>query len=214
MTAPVLRIEKLDEDQRLVGGWASIIEHPDGTPIVDSQGDVILEDDLVEAAHSFMQKSRDLGLDHRIKGVGTVVDSVVFTRDLKKALGLPSSFPTGWYVTAKVDNEEVWQAIKKGELLAFSIGGTGLREPWQEPLAKTNRWCMDCGRRKSQTGRCPNCGPRPTITKHAREVLGKTIELYAKEFRKSGESLPQTVKRLADEGDSGLTLLYELHDRA
>lgn len=126
-----LRIVKVDEEQRLVSGWASIIEEG-GKPLVDRQGDVILEADLVEAAHGFMMKSRELGHDHKVKtGIGTVVDSIVFTADIKKALGLPDDFPVGWFVTAKVANDTVWAAIKSGELRAFSIGGMGTREPFE-----------------------------------------------------------------------------------
>lgn len=123
-------IEKIDVEKRLVGGWASVIERPDGTPIVDSQGDVIFEDDLVEAAHAFMAKSRELGYNHKIKkGLGTIVESVVFTKGLKEKMGLPASFPTGWYILAKVHDDDVWALVKSGELKAFSIGGSGVREP-------------------------------------------------------------------------------------
>jgi hypothetical protein len=125
-----LKVEKTDSDQRLVTGWVSIIEDEQGHPLEDIQGDIIHEADLVEAAHKFMKESREAGDNHaRVKGIGTVVESTVFTRDLKEKLGLPTTFPTGWLITIKVDDDSVWRRIKQGELGAFSIGGSGIREP-------------------------------------------------------------------------------------
>lgn len=124
------KIMKVDTERMLVGGWASVIEEPDGEPLVDRQGDVILEDDLLAAAHHFMSKSGELGYNHVLKtGIGRIVESVVFTRDVKKALGLPASFPTGWYIVAKVTDPDVWSQVKAGQLTSFSIGGSGKRVP-------------------------------------------------------------------------------------
>lgn len=124
-------------EKRLVTGWASVITEPDGRPVIDRQGDVIYEDDLVEAAHGFMKHSRRGGDMHvRVEGIGTVVDSLVVTSDVKKALGLPSTFPTGWLITVHVDDDSAWQRVKSGELMGFSIGGTGVREQVVVKLAK------------------------------------------------------------------------------
>lgn len=122
-------VAKTDPDQRLVYGWVSIIEDQYGNPITDSQGDLLSEEDLLAAAHDFMKESREGGVDHkRITGIGTVVESIVYTRELKAKLGLPPTFPTGWFIGVKVDDEDTWRRVKAGELKAFSIGGTGVRE--------------------------------------------------------------------------------------
>ncbi len=122
-------IMKTNTEKRLVTGWASIIENPDGTPHYDTQGDMIDEDTLLAAAHRFMADSRQSGEMHvRKTGIGTVVDSMVFTRDVKKALGLPDSFPTGWLLTHHVTDDTVWAKVKSGEYAGFSIGGSGVRD--------------------------------------------------------------------------------------
>lgn len=122
---------KIDDEQRLVTGWASVIDAPDGSPLRDLQGDVILEKDLVKAAHAFMLKSRTAGYNHTRKvGIGEVVESLVITKELKRQLGLPDSTPTGWLITVKVKDAGVWKMVKSGELQAFSIGGSATREPW------------------------------------------------------------------------------------
>jgi hypothetical protein len=130
-------VTKLDLDQQLVTGWASVIENPDGSPLEDHQGDIITEQDLMEAAHAFM-KERGAGEMHRrVEGVGTVVESVVVTKALKQALGLPASTPTGWLVTIKVDDPAVWAKVRSGEYAMLSVGGTGTREPWLAPVTKS-----------------------------------------------------------------------------
>jgi predicted ABC-type ATPase len=122
-------VEKTAEEQRLVIGWASVISDALGQPIVDSQGDVMDEGELLKAAHAFMSDHRSLGDSHRrIDGIGTIVESLVLTSSVKQALGLPASTPTGWLIAAKVDDEAAWQRVKSGEYGAFSIGGTGTRE--------------------------------------------------------------------------------------
>lgn len=130
---------KTDEEQRLVTGWASIITNPDGTPYVDSQGDVILEKDLVDTVNDFMAHHRHLGDSHaRITGIGTIVESLVVTNDVKKILGLPPTMPSGWLITAKVLDDDVWARVKSGELAGFSIGGRAVREPITKDLTSTD----------------------------------------------------------------------------
>lgn len=116
---------KMDDEKRLVYGFASIIEE-DGKPVEDYQGDIISESDLVEAAHDYVMKSRAAKVMHKGVKRGELVESLVLTDDVKKALN--SSLGTkGWFVGFKIHDDETWQAIKKGELGMFSIGGRGKR---------------------------------------------------------------------------------------
>ena len=120
-------ITKLDEAQNLVFGWASVIENPDGSPVVDSQGDVLLPDELEKAAYKFVLEVRKAGEMHRtIEGVGQLVESVVMTKEKRAALGIQGG-PTGWWVGFKV-SPEVFAKVKSGEYPAFSIGGKGTRK--------------------------------------------------------------------------------------
>ena len=122
-------ITKIDKAQQVVYGFASIIDKGDGVPIEDAQGDVILEDDLVEAAHGFMRNHRTLGHRHQqVEGIGDIVESLVITKDVRTALGLPATSPLGWFIGCKVTDPEVWSRVESGELRAFSIGGSGERE--------------------------------------------------------------------------------------
>lgn len=118
-------VVKADAEQHLVTGWASVIEE-DGKPVVDWQGDVMSEEDLVKAAHGFVSNYRVGKTMHSGAPTSNIVDSVVFTKDLQKALGVDLG-KVGWLITTKVSDPDTWEKVKKGELKAFSIGGSGVR---------------------------------------------------------------------------------------
>ena len=114
-------IAKVDEDQRLVWGWASVIEEG-GKAVVDSQGDVIGEADLLKAAHMFVTDARVGKAMHEGEPVAEVVESMVLTKSAQEALGIDLG-KVGWWIAMKVHDDDVWARVKGGELGAFSIGG-------------------------------------------------------------------------------------------
>ena len=118
-------IAKIDEEKQIVYGWASVVEK-NGDAVVDQQGDIISIDEIEKAAHRFLTDCRVAGDSHIVKGVGHLVESVVFSRDLQKALDIDLG-QSGWFVGFKVTDPDVWDRVKKGELSMFSIGGTGKR---------------------------------------------------------------------------------------
>lgn len=120
-------IVKADADQNMVFGWASVIEKEDGTPIVDSQGDVLHADELEKAAYKFVLEVRKAGEMHRtIEGVGDLVESVVLTKAKREAMGIAPG-ASGWWVGFKVA-PEIFAKVKSGEYGGFSIGGRGVRK--------------------------------------------------------------------------------------
>lgn len=120
-------ISKLHEERRVAYGWFSVIEE-DGRSLIDKQGDVIKADELVGAVHDFILNVRAGKVMHRGERVGDVVESLVLTKDVQKALGveLPNG-RVGWFGAIKFHNDDAWERVKSGELRAFSIGGTGVR---------------------------------------------------------------------------------------
>lgn len=125
-------ISKISDELQTVWGWASVIEDAQGQPIVDSQGDIILKQELQNAAHDFLLHSRDGGVMHEETGVASIVESLVTTPETIAALfpGVAKgSIPVGWAVAFKVSNAEVWKRVKSGELAGFSIHGVGERVP-------------------------------------------------------------------------------------
>lgn len=120
-------VTKVDTEKRLAYGWFSVVTKG-GKPVVDLHGDVISEDQILETAHRYMMSSRRGHIMHEDIHVGDVVESIVFTGDLQKALGINLG-KTGWFGAMKIHNEKVWQAVKDKKLRMFSIGGRATRKP-------------------------------------------------------------------------------------
>ncbi|MFB3778335.1 MAG: XkdF-like putative serine protease domain-containing protein [Bryobacteraceae bacterium] len=118
-------IVKIDTEQQLVFGWASVVFDQDG-PVVDRQGDVIDASELEKAAYAYVLESRVGGEMHRTTGVAKLVESIVFTKQKQEALGIDLG-KTGWWVGFKVTDPDVWAKVKKGELRSFSIHGKARR---------------------------------------------------------------------------------------
>lgn len=124
---------KFDDDKHLAFGWASVIKM-NGLPVVDHQGDLIEEGELEDAAYKYVLESRKGGHMHRRTEldepvhVSDIVESMVFTDEKIAKMGLPDSFPRGWWVGTKIHDPEVWSEVKKGNLAGFSIHGRGRRQ--------------------------------------------------------------------------------------
>ncbi len=123
----LMEIKKIDEDERLVFGWFSVVEK-EGELIEDSQGDYIEPEQLEKAAYNYVLDARIAGDSHIKKGVGRLVESIVFTKEKQEALGVDIGC-IGWWGGFHIDDDEVWNKIRKGEYPMFSIGGTGQRVP-------------------------------------------------------------------------------------
>jgi len=123
-------VAKIDEDKRLVFGWASIIKDERNQILLDRQDDFIdSEDELENAAYQYVLNSRDGGEMHIRKGVSTMVESIVLTKEKQEALGIAEgAVPIGWWIGFRVNDDRVWDQVKKGEYVGFSVHGTGKRE--------------------------------------------------------------------------------------
>lgn len=119
-------VSKLDDDKRLVFGWASVLENDDGSPLEDLQGDVIAPDELENAVYKFVLDSRKAGEMHqRTEGIGRLVESFVLTPEKAAVLGIEKR--AGWWVGFKIDDDSTWAEVKKGNFRMFSIGGKAMR---------------------------------------------------------------------------------------
>lgn len=117
-------IHKARDEQRLVSGWASVSINADGSIPMDWDDDIIPPEVLEKAAINFMLDYRDSGAMHKGNSVGTIVESIVFTKDKQEALGIPDGvLPIGWFITVKVHDEEVYAKVKDGKYRMFSIQG-------------------------------------------------------------------------------------------
>ena len=123
-----LHIAKTDDERMLAFGWASVAIRVDGEQIEDWQSDMIDPEDLESAAYRFVELYREGGEMHEKADVAVLVESIVFTEEKQKALGLePGTLPVGWWIGFHVTDPDVWGKVKSGEYSMFSIEGEAER---------------------------------------------------------------------------------------
>ncbi len=120
------KVTKVDEEQRVVFGWFSIVEE-DGQAVIDKHGDIIPVEDIEKAVYDFVENSRMAGEMHVNMGVGHLVESVFFSADKQMALGINLG-KIGWWGGFRVTDDEVWKKVKQGYYPSFSIGGSAQPE--------------------------------------------------------------------------------------
>lgn len=122
-TGTELEVVKLDETRHRITGFAMISCNKNGEPVYDLQGDHIPPDELVKAVQDFSSIVGEYRVDdmHDRSDTGRVVESMVLTAELQKALGIPEGTqPIGWLVTVEVPKAE-FELVKAGKRPMFSI---------------------------------------------------------------------------------------------
>lgn len=121
---------KLDEEQRILYGWASVTKVDDQL-VVDRQGDRIETDTLHKAVNVFMKEVRVGKLMHQGEQVGQIIHSFPVSKEIMGALGIQTNME-GWITGYYVEDDQLWQDVKSGKYAAFSIGGTAMKEDYRE----------------------------------------------------------------------------------
>lgn len=122
-------IAKADEDKHLVFGWASVCFTINGEQVSDWQNDLIDTDVLENAVYQYVLESREAGEMHQRGGTGTLVESLILTKEKMAAMGIPPGVvPEGWWIGFKISDNDVWEKIKIGKYKMFSIEGEAIRK--------------------------------------------------------------------------------------
>lgn len=122
------KVMKSDDEKMLAFGWASVAIRADGEVVEDWQGDIIEPEELERAAYDYVRLYRDGGEMHERGGVAELVESVVFTEDKMRAMGIPeSTLPVGWWIGFRVTDPDVWEKVRDGTYSMFSIEGEAER---------------------------------------------------------------------------------------
>jgi phage head maturation protease len=103
-----IKITKVDEEQRMVYGFAS-------TPDLDSDGEIIKLEAIEKSLSSYMEfpTIREM---HQAKAIGKTVSAEIRTKGQK-----------GLYIGAKIVADDAWKLVKENIYKAFSIGGNVVR---------------------------------------------------------------------------------------
>jgi hypothetical protein len=91
----------------------------------DAHGDFMTEEEIQKAAYWFAKNSAGIDRQHNFKTIpGAVVVENWVTKSDTEIAGETVRKGT-WLVTVETDNADVWEAIQKGEVTGFSMGGVG-----------------------------------------------------------------------------------------
>ncbi len=109
-------------EQRLVVG---VVMEPVSTP--DTQGDVIAADEIRRTAAKWKADFGTIGLQHQddVTDKVQVVESWITPVDV--VIGGQTAVAGSWLLALKVLDDDIWAAVKAGEITGFSIGGTASR---------------------------------------------------------------------------------------
>ena len=110
----MLRILKTDDEKRIVFGE---VYAPN---VLDSQGEMMNADDVELMAHRFM------GVQSLKTSIDTAHNNVSNGSYPVESFIAPDGHPDGytpgaWVLGVKIDDDDVWAAVKRGELNAFSF---------------------------------------------------------------------------------------------
>lgn len=95
-------------------------------PLVeDAHGNFMTEQEIQKAAYWFAKNGDSVDLQHDFEAVEKVyvVENYVAPCDMEIS-GEPITKGT-WIMTVEVNNADVWEAVQKGEITGFSMGGVG-----------------------------------------------------------------------------------------
>lgn len=122
-------ITRSDPERRFVFGWANV-SMADGDLVVDSHNDTIELSELENAAYEFVLNfpGEAVGEMHKGESKGRLIESFMVTPEKLELMGLAKdALQHGWWIGMYIEDEELFQKVKEGEYLAFSIQGMAQR---------------------------------------------------------------------------------------
>jgi hypothetical protein len=129
----IMKISSVTDDKRLVFGWAYVCEDKDGNHVLDHSNQYIEPLELEEAVYVFASYGGMASEMHTGMYAGTLVESVVFTKEKQEALGIPPGYlPVGWWVGIRVYDDAIFAKVKDGTYTMLSLGGKAVKEETDE----------------------------------------------------------------------------------
>ncbi|MBQ8331124.1 MAG: hypothetical protein IJX94_01325 [Clostridia bacterium] len=127
------RILKTDAEHHFVTG---VVYEP---MTEDAHGNHMSEEEITKAAYWFAKNGDGVDLQHSFETLekAAVVESWVAKADFE--LGGETVKKGSWLMTVEITDEAVWDAVQKGELTGFSMGGVGLYSTEDEDLTEVKK---------------------------------------------------------------------------
>ena len=126
------RILKADGETHQVTG---VVYEP---MVEDTQGNYMTEAEIEKAAHWFMKNQGSVDLQHSFEPLegAHVVESYVAKCD--EEIGGATIRKGTWVMTMEIEDQDIFDAIEKGDLTGFSMGGTGVYSTEDVELPETD----------------------------------------------------------------------------
>lgn len=128
-----VKLAKVDEEKRLVGG---VVYEPE---VPDAHGDWASADTIEKMAHGFMM---NYALQYGAIGIEHVADVSAWHIAVVESYLAPVDFTLGtdtvtkgsWVLIAKIQDDGLWEAVKAGTFTGWSFEGYGERTPRGLPM--------------------------------------------------------------------------------
>lgn len=124
-----IELKVVDEDQRIVVGYALIPDKEIYRKVKDTEFNIIFSKETVRLTSELYMKQLNLNnvtVDHTKKIQGaSVIESWITEDEKHDKVNLYGLKPIlgGWAVKMKIYNDEEWQSVKDGKYKGFSIEG-------------------------------------------------------------------------------------------
>lgn len=118
-----VKFASLDLEKQVVYG---IVLEPD---MVDKQGDIISKEEIEKAAWKYALTPMVIGSGHKKQAKAKPVETYLAPVDFE--LGGQTVKKGSWVLAVKVMDTELWQLVKDGDFMGFSIGAMGRRSPYE-----------------------------------------------------------------------------------
>ena len=137
------KIVKADADTHYITG---IVYEP---MTEDAHGNYMTEEEITKAAYWFAKNGDSVDLQHSFENVAglKVVENYVAPSDL--TIGDTPVMKGAWIITVECTDEAVWDAVQKGELTGFSMGGVGKYSEEDTDLTTVNKNDSETAEKKS-----------------------------------------------------------------
>ncbi|MEG1564837.1 MAG: XkdF-like putative serine protease domain-containing protein [Bacteroides sp.] len=137
-------------------------------PLVeDAHGNFMTEAEITKAAYWFAKNGDKVDLQHSFEGEAglAVVENYVAPCDMD--IGGTSITKGSWIITVECSDNDIWEAVQKGELTGFSMGGLGKYAEEETTLETTEKSATPSGNTP-----LPSKSDKKGLLKRFAEALG------------------------------------------
>ena len=120
-----------DSDERFVLG---VVLEPD---TVDAQQDIYDAPTIRKAAHLYMERYQNMGLQHKELVNDRVILLESYIAPVDMTIGGQAVKAGSWVMGVRFDDAELWKGVKSGKITGFSIGGYATRT--EEPATPAEK---------------------------------------------------------------------------